>query len=154
MFVVRAGQGGLERDSIRVPSKIATSFVQDEAGERDTSNPLKTCSCKASAQELGRGTAFRVYGIDGRISLATNPTGKGGANAMSDPNRMAFTTRTRVTRIFDLRPTSAQSQTTQYSRDHRSFDRGLDRVVAGFLGLKDRTIATPGPVSRRLPERR
>jgi hypothetical protein len=64
--------------------------------------------------------------------------GKSGANAISDPNGTRVTTRPRWEWIFELRPTSARSETTEYSRDRDSFDRPLDRYVVGLVGLDQR----------------
>ena len=87
------------------------------------------------AHTSGQAAAFEIWRRDAPIFRQGAPTGKGGANAISDPNRTPFTTRPRLAWIFDLRPTSAQSRTTQYTRDRDSFDWALDRLVVGLVGL-------------------
>ena len=64
--------------------------------------------------------------------------GKSGSNAISDPNGTRVTTRPRCKWIFEYRPTSARSETTEYSRDRDSFYRPLDRHVVGLVGLDQR----------------
>jgi uncharacterized protein involved in propanediol utilization len=89
-----------------------------------------------SQRAVGRSFAFSVFAAAASDQASTFrsrcpgdaifrqavPTGKGRANATSDPYGTLFTTRRRLARILDLRPTSVRSETTQYSGDRDSFD--------------------------------
>jgi hypothetical protein len=80
----------------------------------------------------------RVERLRAAMINTSGPTGKGVVNAMSDLDVTSFTTRPRLAWIFKMRATSPRSLTTEYTRDRRSFDRGVERGCRRIRGSRGR----------------